>query len=119
MMGETASISFTCFRMLSTSRFRMFHWRPLLKPLYDSLVRSEKKKAEFVANPLIFENIAFFIPFPAPNRITNIRMPQNTPKQVNKLRVLFRVIVTHISTHLSMSNMVLFFFMIIPFSWLR
>lgn len=72
-----------------------------------------------MANPLIFENIAFFIPFPAPNRITNIKIPQNTPKQVNKLRVLFRVIVTHISTHLSMSNMVLFFFMIIPFSWLR
>ena len=51
--------------------------------------------------------------------VTFIYPLANSIKQVNKLRVLFRVIVTHISTHLSMSNMVLFFFMIIPFSWLR
>ena len=31
-------------------------------------------------------------------------IPQNTPKQVMKLRVLLRVIVTHISAHLSESN---------------
>ena len=82
----------------------MFHCRPLLKPLYDSLVRSAKKKAELVAKPLTLRMMPFCIPRPEPKRITNIKMPQKTPKQVNKLRVLLRVIVTQISVHLSKSN---------------
>jgi len=63
-----------------------------------------KKKAELVAKPFTFFHTPFLKPVPDPNRITSIRIPQNTPNPVKRLLVLLRVIVTHISTQRSISN---------------
>jgi hypothetical protein len=46
----------------------------------------------------------FSKPFPEPDMTTNMNIPQNTPNAVSTLRILFRVIVIHISCQRSMSN---------------
>ena len=101
-------MSFTCFRMLSTSRFHV-----PLTPLVKAFVRFagpvRRKKAEFVANPLIFENIAFFIPFPAPNENHQHQRFPEYAEAGQQAACLVSGDRHHISTHLSMSNMVLFF----------
>ena len=89
---------------------------PFLIP-FVGFAGPEKKNAEFVEKPSTFFNTPFLKPLPEPNRITSIRMPQNTPKPVSRLRVLLRVIVTHISTQRSISNMnIIFLFSITNYS---
>ena len=47
------------------------------------------------------------IPCPPPIRATSMKMPQNTPNAVSRLRVLFLVIVTRISSHVSISTLII------------
>ena len=59
---------------------------------------------ELVEKPRVPSIMPFFNPVPEPNSSTSIRIPQKTPKHVRRLLVLLRVMVTHISCHLSKSN---------------
>ena len=65
-------------------------------------------KPEFVAKPSNSRESICCNPCAPPIRDTNMKMPQKMPKAVSRLRVLFRVSVTNISSQTSQSNRLIF-----------
>ena len=62
-------------------------------------------KPELVAKPSNSRESICCMPCAPPMRATSMKMPQKMPKAVSRLRVLFRVRVTRISSQTSKSNL--------------
>ena len=89
--------------MRSMSAISKSQLLPFRKPLYASPVGWAKMNPELVANPSNCFRNSCSMPCPPPMRATSMKIPQNTPKAVSRLRVLLRVMVTRISSQVSLS----------------
>src|SRR5574344_2099781 len=107
LLGVITSISGTLFLIRSTSAFVIDQYLPFFRTLYGLLVLFVAMNPEFVAKPSKVALSIFFTPWLPPIKTTSMNIPEKTPKAVKKLRVLLRVIVIKISSHLSKSILIL------------